>query len=91
MLYKRSTVMCDDDWGHFIDMDDTPLNKKSRVLYAGEPYHATTTSFCIYNFLSETYLMACEIPIRTTINDSCICSAFVTTFTLGSIMLCFIL
>ena len=83
MLYKRSTVLCDDDWGHFIDVDDIPLKQVSHKIV--ESYYTTTTPF---QWLSETCLMAIEIP---RINDSCICSTFVTTFTLGSIMLCFIL
>jgi hypothetical protein len=85
MLYKRSTVICDDDWGHFIDIDDTQINRVSHKI--AEPYYTTTTPFCIYNLLSETYLMSLEIP---RIKDSCICSTFVTTLTIGSIMLCFI-
>ena len=83
MLYKRSTVMCDDDWGHFIDMDDIPLKQVSHKIV--EPYYTTTTTFL---WLSETCLRALEIP---RINKSCICSTFVTTFTLGSIILCFII
>ena len=69
MLYKRSPIMCDDDWGHFIDMDDMQNKQVSHKIV--EPHYTTTTTFCLYN--------------------SCICSTFVTTLTLGSIMLCFIL
>ena len=88
MLYKRTTIMCDDDWGHFIDMDDMQLNPVShKIVYAGEPYYTTPT----YQWLSETYLMALEIPRRNVIKDSCVCSTFVTTLTVGSIMLCFII
>ena len=83
MLYKRSTVMCDDDWGHFIDMDDIPLKQVSHKI--GEPYYPTTTPFCL---LSETCLEALVIP---RINNSCICSTFVTSLTMGSIILCLIL
>lgn len=82
MLYKRPSVMCDDDWGHFIDMDDIPLKQVSHKIV--KPYYATTTPF---NLISKTGLMVIEIP---RIKNSCICSAFVTTLTLGSIMLCFI-
>ena len=80
MLYKRA--MCDDDWGHFIDMDDI---QSSQVCHKNaEPHYTRTTT---YQWLSETYLMSLEIP---RIKDSCICSTFVTTLTVGSIMLCFI-
>jgi hypothetical protein len=95
MLYKRTTIMVDDDWGHFIDIDDTPMNKINlgyhKMVYNVDPHYTTTNPYCLYQMLSETYLMALEIPIRNTIKDSCICSTFVTTFTLGSIMLCFII
>jgi hypothetical protein len=89
MLYKRTTIMGDDDWGHFIDIDDTTINKISHKMV--DAYYTTTTPFCLYQWLSETYIMALEIPSKSIIKDSCICSTFVTTFTLGSIMLCFII
>lgn len=96
MLYKRSTIMCDDDyaydWGHFIDIDDAPINKINQVsrkmVYNVDAYYTATTSF---PWLSESYLMTLEIPQRNPINDSCLCSTIVTTFTLGSIMLCFLI
>jgi hypothetical protein len=87
MLYKRYTIVCDNDydWGHFIDMDDMPINTSSQVCHkiAKPPYTRTPT----FQWLSETCLMALEIP---RIKDSCICSTLLTTLTVGSIMLCFI-
>jgi len=87
MLYKNTTIMYDDDydWGHFIDMDDTPINLSSHVCHkiSKPPYTRTTT----YQWLRETSLIALEIPI---INDTCICSTLVTTLTVGSLMVCFI-
>ena len=87
MLYKRYTIVCDNDydWGHFVDIDDTPINTINQVSHKMvDPYYTRTSTF---KWLSETCLMALEIP---RIKDSCICSTFLTTFTLGSIMLCFI-
>ena len=26
MLYQKSTIIRDDDWGHFIDIDDMQIN-----------------------------------------------------------------
>ena len=89
MLYTRSITMCDDDWGYFIDIDDTQSNQVSHKMV--ESYYTKTTPYCLYQWLSETYLRALDIPRRNTIKDSCVCSTFVTTFTLGSIMLCFII
>ena len=83
MLYKRTTIVGDDDWGHFIDMDDIQIKQVSHKIV--EPYYTTTTTF---QLMCETCLRAFEIP---RINNSCICSTFVTTCTLGTIMLCFIL
>ena len=81
MLYKRA--IGDDDWGQFIDIDDTPIHKspiyKSNYNGAGPSY--------MYKLLSETCLIIIEIPRRNTIKDNCICS---TILTVGSIMLCFI-
>jgi hypothetical protein len=89
MLYKSATILGDEDWGYFIDVDDIPLKQVSHKIV--EQYYTATTPFCLYQWLSETYIMALEIPRKSTIKDSCICSTFVTTFTLGSIMLCFII
>jgi len=79
--------MCDADydWGHFIDMDDMPINTIGQVCHkiSKTPYTRRTT----YQWLRETSLIALEIPI---INDSCICSTLVTTLTVGSLMVCFI-
>ena len=91
MLYKSATILGDEDWGYFIDVDDTPINKISHKMVDSYYTATTTTPFCLYQWLSETYLIALEIPRKSTIKNSCICSTFVTTFTLGSIMLCFII
>jgi hypothetical protein len=84
----------DYDWGHFIDIDDIPMNTSSLVshqmVYNVDTCYTTTTNHCLYQWLNETYRMAVEIPRKNTIKDSCICSTFVTTFTLGSIILCLI-
>jgi hypothetical protein len=87
MLYKRPTAICDDDydWGHFIDMDDMPINQSSQVCHKITESHYTKTT--TYQWLRETSLIALEIPI---IKDSCICSTLVTTLTVGSLMVCFI-
>jgi len=81
MLYKRTDLMCDDDWGHFIDMDDTPIHKSNYI-----PRNGSGPSY-MYKLLSETCLIIIEIPRRNTIKYNCICS---TILTVGSIMLCFI-
>ena len=89
MLYQKSTIIRDDDWGHFIDIDDMQINQVShKMVCTAEPYYTSTTSF---QWLSETYIMSLEILKKNPIKDSCVCSTFVTTFTLGSIMLCFII
>jgi hypothetical protein len=80
MLYKRA--ICDDDWGQFIDIDDTPIHKSN---YKGV---SKTGPTYIYKLLSETCLILIDIPRRNTIKDNCICS---TIITLGSAaMLCFL-
>ena len=81
MLYKRATG--DDDWGQFIDIDDTPIHK-SQIYKKGV---SKTAPSYMYKWLSETCLIIIEIPRRNTIKDNCICS---TILTVGSIMLCFI-
>jgi hypothetical protein len=78
MLYKRA--ICDDDWGQFIDIDDTPI-------YKSQIYKKGVGASYMYKWLSETCLIIIEIPIRNTIKNNCICS---TIITVGSIMLCFI-
>jgi len=82
MLYKR--VIGDDDWGQFIDIDDTPIHKSNHI-----PRNGIGPTY-MYKLLSETCLIIIEIPRRNTIKDNCICSTIITAFTLGSVMLCFI-
>lgn len=81
MLYKRA--ICDDDWGQFIDIDDTPIHKSP--IYKSN-YNSTETSY-MYKWFIETCLIIIEIPRRNTIKNNCICS---TIITFGSVMLCFI-
>ena len=88
MLYKRTTLMCNDDWGYFIDIDDTPINKINKGSFNSESHNTTTSTF---QWLNETYITSLEIPRKNIINTNCICSIFVTTFTLGSIVCCFVI
>ena len=94
MLYKRATG--DDDWGQFIEIDDTspihtsPIHTrpiyKSNYIPQKKVLSKPETSY-MYKWLSETCLIIIEIPRRNTIKHNCICSTIVTV---GSIMLCFI-
>jgi hypothetical protein len=84
MLYKRA--LGDDDWGQFIDIDDTqihtsPIHTSNYISRngAGPSY--------MYKLFSETCLIIIEIPRRNKIKHNCICS---TIIMLGSVMLCFI-
>ena len=87
MLYKRTSILVDDDWGYFIDIDDIQSSQVSNKI---EQYY-TTTPYCLYQWLSEKYIMTLDIPRKNPIKGSCICSTFVTTVTMGSIMVCFII
>jgi hypothetical protein len=80
MLYKRA--ICDDDWGQFIDIDDTPI-------YKSQIYKKGVGASYMYKWFNETYLIIIEIPRKYTIKYNCICSTIITTFTVGSVMLCF--
>jgi len=81
MFYKRS--MGDDDWGQFIDIDDTPI-------YKSPIYKKKIGPSYMYKLLSETCLVIIKIPIKSIIKDNCICSTIITAFTVGYFMLCFI-
>jgi len=78
MFYKKT--IGDDEWGYFIDIDDTPIHKSLIYQKKEEPLN-------IYKWLRETCFIIVEITIKNTIKHNCICS---TIITIGSVMLCFI-
>ena len=94
MLYKRSTIMVDNDWGQFIDIDDLSVYKgntftRQKIYYKVELYNNHNSLCRESDFVKEIPKMIHfeDDPNPTWFDNIYVCSTIVTTFTACSIML----